>query len=75
MLILEFVGKAHVAALTMEKLVSSTDPADAATITVILVFVLVIKQFALQAGILENSFKFKLNSLVARLRRSAKASI
>ena len=52
-LVLKFVGKAHVAALTVEKLVSPTNPTDAAAITVILVLVLVVEQFALQTGVLK----------------------
>jgi hypothetical protein len=59
-LILKFVGKAHVAALAMEKLVSPTNSTDAAAITVILVLVLVVKQFALQTGILKVGLMLKM---------------
>lgn len=59
-LILEFVGKAHVAALAVKKLVSPSNPTDAAAITVVLVLVLVVKKFALQTGILKIGLLLKI---------------
>ena len=52
---LELHRKAHVADLAVEEAVLAADPADAASIAMVLVLVLVVKQVAHQASVLWTS--------------------
>lgn len=51
--VLELYGQAHVAPFAVKETVTASDPADAATVAVVLVLVFIVEQIALQARVLQ----------------------